>query len=76
MYAVFIRNNRAPFHLGLKENLVKFQKVTKDYENDCSTEWQPVQTFKFYMRNCGHFVQLKTKANTFFLCVHNLKLLF
>ena len=28
-------------------------------------DWQPVSIFKFFMRYCRHFVQLKTKANTF-----------
>ena len=35
---VFISNNRASFHLWWKENLVKHQKVSKYYENDCSSE--------------------------------------
>ena len=33
---MFIANNRASFHLWRKENLVKHQKVSKYYENDCS----------------------------------------
>ena len=32
---MFISNNRASFHLWCKENLVKHQKVSKYYENDC-----------------------------------------
>ena len=35
VYTVFISNNDPSFHLWLKENLVKFQKVSKYYENDC-----------------------------------------
>ena len=32
---MFISNNRASFHLWWKENLVKHQRVSKYYENDC-----------------------------------------
>ena len=32
---MFISNNRASFHLWRKENLVKQQKVSKYYANDC-----------------------------------------
>ena len=32
---MFITNNRASFHLRWKETLVKHQKVSKYYENDC-----------------------------------------
>ena len=32
---MLITNNRAPFHLWWKENLVKHQKISKYYENDC-----------------------------------------
>ena len=32
---MFISNNRASFHLSWKENLVKHQRVSKHYENDC-----------------------------------------
>ena len=32
---MFISNNRPSFHLWLNENLVKHQKVSKYYENDC-----------------------------------------
>ena len=34
-YTMFISNNRASFHLWSKENLVKHQRVSKYYENDC-----------------------------------------
>ena len=34
-YITFISNNRASFHLWWKEKLVKYQKVSKYYENDC-----------------------------------------
>ena len=36
MYTMFMSNNRALFRLWGKENLVKHQKVSKYYENDCS----------------------------------------
>ena len=32
---MFISNNLTSFHLWWKENLVKYQKVSKCYENDC-----------------------------------------
>ena len=32
---MFITNNRASYHLWWKETLVKHQKVSKYYENDC-----------------------------------------
>ena len=35
VYTMFISNNRAFFHLWRKENLVKHQRVSKHYENDC-----------------------------------------
>ena len=31
---LFITNNHASFHLWLKENFVKYQKVSKYYDND------------------------------------------
>ena len=35
-YAMFITNNHNEFHLWWKENLVKHQKVSKYYDQDCS----------------------------------------
>ena len=35
MYTIFVSSNRASFHLWLKKNMVKHQKVSKYYENDC-----------------------------------------
>ena len=35
LYTMFISNNRTSFHLWRKENLIKNQKVSKCYENDC-----------------------------------------
>ena len=35
MYVMFINNNRTSFHLWWKGNLIKHQKVSKYYENDC-----------------------------------------
>ena len=32
---MFITNERASFHLRRKENVVKHQKASKYYENDC-----------------------------------------
>ena len=36
IYTTFISNNRALFHLWWKWNLVKHQRVSIYYENDCS----------------------------------------
>ena len=35
VYSMFINNNRTSFHLWWKRNLVKDQKVSKYYENNC-----------------------------------------
>ena len=35
VHAMFIANNRTSFHLWGMENLVKHQKVSKYYGNDC-----------------------------------------
>ena len=35
LYTMFITNNCALFHLWLKENLVKYQKVSKYHVHDC-----------------------------------------
>ena len=35
VYIIFIISNHAPFHVWLKENLVKSQKVLKYYVQDC-----------------------------------------
>ena len=35
VYTMFINNNRTSFHLWWKRNLVKDQKVSKYYENNC-----------------------------------------
>ena len=32
---MFVSNNRASFHLWWIENLIKYEKVSKYYENDC-----------------------------------------
>ena len=36
VYTIIISNNCSSFHLRWKKNLVKYQKVSKYYENDCS----------------------------------------
>ena len=35
-YFIFITNNHAPFHIWQRKNLVKFQKVSKYNDHDCS----------------------------------------
>ena len=39
IYTMFISDNRKSFHLWWKENLVKHQKVSKYYKNDCRLKW-------------------------------------
>ena len=39
VYIIYIRNNRTSFHLWWKENLVKYRKVSKYYETDCSSNF-------------------------------------
>ena len=34
-YTIFISNNRATFHLWVRDNLVIHQKFSNYYENDC-----------------------------------------
>ena len=38
VYAMFISNNQASFHLWCKENLTKHQKVSKYDENGCGDD--------------------------------------
>ena len=61
VYAMFISNNRPLLHLQWKENLVKHQKVSKNYETDCSTRASsslPVQTFQLKTYFCYFFCRL------------------
>ena len=37
VYTIFITNNHASFHLWWKENLLKYQKVSKYYVHNCSS---------------------------------------
>ena len=42
VYTIFTSNNRASFHLWWNENLLKHQRVSKYYENNCnSTQFSP-----------------------------------
>ena len=41
----FITNNLASFHLRCKENLVKHQKVSKYYDNDCRYRSESRKTY-------------------------------
>ena len=58
IYTMFINNNLASFHLWWKENLVKHQRVSKYYENDCRshkqylTIWPPLGKL-CYIRNAS-----------------------
>ena len=33
---MFISNNHASFHLLLEHNLIRYQKVSKNYDHDCT----------------------------------------
>ena len=50
-YTMLISNNCALFHLWWKKNLVKHQKVSKYYENDCRSKEK--KTLVFW--NCQYF---------------------
>ena len=42
VYSIFITYDTASFHLQWKENLLKYQKISKYYDHDCSqnfTNW-------------------------------------
>ena len=41
----FITNNRDLFHLWWKENLVKHEKISKNYDHDCSHKFSGVLKF-------------------------------
>ena len=64
-YTMFISNNRAPFHLWWKENLVKQKKVSKYYENDCLQIFlllfMSLLTAKFVKKARIYFILLKKR---------------
>ena len=52
VYTMFVSNNCASFDMGWKGNLVKHQKVSKCYENDCrSSCLEPLPSLHFFGRN-------------------------
>ena len=51
---MFVSNNRASFHLQWKENLVKHQKVSKDYQND------------FRLAPSVHYIFTESKAASYY----------
>ena len=62
-YTLFLNNNRTSFHLWWKENLVKYQKVSKYYENDCRSEtWEE----KLWILNDWAYHMLSNAAQKFF----------
>ena len=56
VYTMFISNNCASQHLWRKENLVKHQRVSKYYENDCR-----------YFNWCKRYIKNISLWNTKFL---------
>ena len=60
---MFITNNRASFYLCWKENLVKHQKVSKYYENDCSSNSFEKQIYEYLVKNLYENIMLV-------FCVH------
>ena len=49
VYTMYIIDNGASFYLWWKENLVKHQKVSKYYENDCSFCYIEIIRFHFLL---------------------------
>ena len=45
-YFIFITNNHAPFHIWQRKNLVKFQKVSKYNDHDCSIKIISYEVFQ------------------------------
>ena len=45
--SMFISNNRPSIHLWGKKNLVKPQKVSKYYENDCGRWFEYVHEYEY-----------------------------
>ena len=59
VYTKFISNNRASFHLRWKENLLKHQKVSKYYENDCRQQHVRGNIcFYFFFSSCDHNIYI------------------
>ena len=52
LYTVVVSNNPALFHLWQKENLVKHQKVSKYYENDCSKYMADKNVVRYVTLKC------------------------
>ena len=50
---MFSTNNRVLFHLWRKENLVKHQKASKCYENDCISKLKPYSDVATGTINCN-----------------------
>ena len=64
---MFISNNRASFHLWWIENLVKYQKVSKYYENDCG-QTSAIELFTKMVKSVNYLIieliQLLVKFQT------------
>ena len=53
VYTMVIRNNRTSFHLWWQKNLVKHQKVSKCYEQDCRYQFSAwTDNFDFLDQIC------------------------
>ena len=64
---MFISNNCTSFHLWRKENLVKHQKISKCYENDCSLVTSgglPLRPFLFVNYNRKVNMLIKKVSNS------------
>ena len=75
VYTMFISNSCTSFHLRWKGNMVKHQKVSKYYKNDCSCSLQAVQwrgwlhyeclrisTLKYCQYHTGHLIAFRKTA--------------
>ena len=77
VYTAFISNNRASFHLWRQKSLVKYQKVSKYYENDYLQNFvllfmsllraPTVGGIHIWARNSGFHVKWRTMGKVSFL---------
>ena len=67
IYTMFITNNHISFHLWLKKNFVKHQKVSKYYDQDCSAAWRLMQK-KIEQRKTSNYCIVHHNYKRLFWC--------
>ena len=58
VHTMFISNNHASFRFWCRENLVKYQKASKHYENDCGLYCYFFRNIIFFGWAIDHFKEL------------------